>query len=78
MCVVADADGDADDALVAFFFAGERAVVGDCLIGGEVVEAVLDEVGALHAGQHEAAFLAVELGLHRLAAWDRRLRDVWV
>ena len=49
--VVADADGDADDALMVGFLAGERAVVGDGLVGGDVVEAVLDEVGPLHAGE---------------------------
>ena len=51
--VVADADGDADDALVVVLFAGEGAVVGDGLVGGEVVQAVLDEVGPLHAGEEE-------------------------
>ena len=45
------------------FLADERAVVGDGFVGGEVVEAVLDEVGPLHAGEHEA-LLAVEFGLH--------------
>ena len=54
--VVADADGDADDALVAGLLAGERAVVGDGLVGGEVVEAVLDEVGPLHAGEETGPF----------------------
>ena len=54
--VVADADSDTDDALMAGFFAGERAVVGDGLVAGDVVEAVLDEVWPLHAGQHELLF----------------------
>ena len=64
VCVAADAHGDADDALVAVFLADERAVVGDGLVGGEVVEAVLDEVGPLHAGEQQLGLLAVEFGLH--------------
>ena len=46
------------------FFAGKRAEVGDGLVAGDVIEAVLDEVGLLHAGQLEAGLLAGELGLH--------------
>ena len=67
--VVADADGDADDALVAGLLLHERAVVGDGLVGGDVVQAVLDEVGALHAGEQQLGLLAVEFGLH--GAQDR-------
>jgi len=44
--------------------AHECAVVGDGLVGAEVVQAVLDEVGALHAGQQQLGLLAVEFGLH--------------
>ena len=54
--VVADADGDANDALMIGHFLGERAVVGDGLVGVDVVETVLDEVGPLHAGKHESPF----------------------
>ncbi len=61
--VVADADGDADDALVIGHFLGERAVVGDGLVGVDVVETVLDEVGPLHARQ-EQALLAIKLLFH--------------
>ena len=65
-CVVADADGDADDALVVGFLASEGAVVGDGLVGVDVVEAVLDEVGPLHAVRTSWALFAVELLLHGL------------
>ena len=55
--VVADADGDADDALAAFFFAGKRSVGGDRLVAGEVVEPVLDEVrGAACRGARAGPF----------------------
>ena len=63
--VVADADGDADDALVIGNFLGQRAVVGDRLVGIDVVEAILHEVGPLHSRKHEG-LLAVELLLHRV------------
>ncbi len=62
--VVADADSDADDALVVGHFLGERTVVSDGLVGIDVVETILDEVRPLHAGKHES-LLAVELLLHR-------------
>ena len=62
--VGADADGDADDALVLLFLAGEGSVVGDGFVAADVVEAVLDEVGALHAGEEEGGLFAVEFGLH--------------
>ncbi len=74
-CVVADADGDADDALVVGGFLRECAVVGDGFVGGDVVEAVLDEVGPLHAGKHEA-LLAVEFLLH--GAEERIVYFGWV
>ena len=57
-------NGDADDALVRVLFASERAVVGDGLVAGDVVEAVLDEVRVLHAGQDEGGLFAGQLGLH--------------
>ena len=66
--VVADADGDADDALVVVLFAGEGAVVSDGLVAGEIVQAVLDEVRFLHAGEEEG-LLAVELGSHGAEEW---------
>ena len=44
----------------------DGAVVGDGLVGVEVVEAVLDEVGPLHAGEEEEVLLAGQLGLHGL------------
>ena len=62
--IVADADGDPNDALMIGDFLSESAVVGDSLIGVDVVETVLDEVGPLHAGKHES-LLALELLLHR-------------
>ena len=62
--VAADAHGDAHDPLAAGFFAHQRAEVGDRLVGGEVVQAVLNEVGPLHAGKQQLGLLAVELGLH--------------
>ena len=71
--IVADADGDADDALVVGLLASERAVVGDGLVGVDVVEAVLDEVGSLHAGEQEA-FFTVELLLHGAEEWVVYLR----
>ena len=53
---------------LAVFLAVERAIVGDGLVGVEVVEAVLDEVRALHAGEdEEVACSRVELLLHGLA-----------
>ena len=62
--VVADADGDADDALVIGLLEGEGAVVGDGFVGVDVVEVVLDEVGALHAGEDELAFSRSSSSLH--------------
>ena len=63
------------------FFTGEGAVVGDGLVGAEVVEAVLDEVGALHAGEQEGGLFAVELGAHGLEHGVVRLgrfgRGLW-
>jgi len=38
--------------------------VGYGVAGGEVVDAVLDEVGALHSGKHELGLLAGQLVLH--------------
>ena len=62
--VAPDAHGDAEDPLVATLFPHERAVVGDGLISVDVVEAIFNEVGLLHARKEQLGLLAVELGLH--------------
>ena len=62
--VAADAYSDADDALTHGLLAHQGAEVGNRLVAGAVVQAVLDEVGSLHAWQHQQRLLAVELSLH--------------
>jgi len=62
--IVADANGDTDDALVVGLLPHERAEVGQRLISGHVIEAVLDEVWLEHPGQQQLGLLAGELFVH--------------
>jgi hypothetical protein len=49
---------------MAFPLAGQCTIGGDSLIGVEVFETVLHEVGPLHAGQYEQFLLTCQLLLH--------------
>ena len=74
--VVADANGDTDDALVVGLLPHERAEVGQRLISGHVIEAILDEVWLEHPGQQQLACsrassscMAVSTGSEAESCW---------